>query len=663
MDTGLISPDEDAEDDRRDVYHPGNRCLGRVVACNGSQATISAVINAGETTLSELWSVGRLVSISTGVSRIAALVYSMTTQSRAWADSHDNVMLVEVELVGEVTTLEDGEVLFHSGIRTYPHLGAVAHRMRATDLAAIYRNHSDKSEVIGRLSQDETMDAAISIPTLLDRHFAVLGSTGVGKSTSVSHLINKAIAAEPTLRVLILDPHNEFAAAFPDKSVVIEPDTMSLPFWLFRLEEFVEVLFRGRPGVPEEIDFLHDLIAEAKRIFKATPDSGIVRRDAERHGISVDTPVPYRLTDLIDQIDERLGKLDGKDEKPTLRNLKQRILSAASNPRFRFMFANNAVGDTMADVISAIFRIPGHGRPITAFQLSGIPSEVVNAVASVLCRLAFELGVAANGGLRLLVLCEEAHRYVPADASIGFAPTRQAIARIAKEGRKYGVGLGVITQRPGELDATILSQCSTVFAMRLTNDKDQEIIAKAISSSSSSTIGFLSSLDNGEAIAFGEAIAVPMRMRFERLAQHRLPRSAGRESSLAAERRANDAGALVRRMRHVAPVDDFALGRGVSAGLDKSPSDDLLDDAPGLFYGSRGDPEFLSHVPGSSQSVRRYSDGSTSLPRSPLTQTAREPDVRTNGAPSSSTPDSRTEHERELSIREAIFGRPGSSRR
>jgi uncharacterized protein len=132
----------------------------------------------------------------------------------------------------------------------------------------------------------------------------------------------------------------------------------------------------------------------------------------------------------------------------------------------------------------------------------------------VLARLAFDLSMWSNGGFEVLVLCEEAHRYVPQDKNLGFTPTRQAIARIAKEGRKYGCYIGVVTQRPGELDPTILSQCSTVFAMRLGNDRDQEIIRASISDSSASQMTFLSAIGNREAIAFGEGVATPMRMKF-----------------------------------------------------------------------------------------------------------------------------------------------------
>ena len=512
------------EHDRRDVLAPGNRFLGRVVACNGSRATISAVAEAGGTDLTELWSVGRLISISVGTNRVAALVYSMHTGNDAWGEGQDNVFRIETELLGEVRVSDDGREEFSSGISRYPYLGAIAHRIRAADLIRIYDSGKDTSCTIGKLTQDDSIDATIHIPSMLSKHFAVVGSTGVGKSTAVSLLLRKAIATDPKLRVLILDPHNEFAAAFPEQAVVIDPETLDLPFWLMRLEEFAEVVFRGRPPVPEELDMLRDIIPDAKRAFRGG-DTGM-RRQAEKSSVNADTPVPYRIADLLALIDERIGRLEGRQEKPHLRSLKIRVISAINDPRYHFMFSNNTITDTILDTVAQIFRIPGDGRPICTFQLAGIPSEVVNSVASVLCRMAFELALWSEGGIHMLVVCEEAHRYIPSDPNLGFVPTRQAIARIAKEGRKYGVSLGIITQRPGELDQTILSQCSTLFAMRLANDRDQEIIRSAIPNSSISTTSFLSSIGNGEAIAFGEAVAVPMRMRFSRVDERRLPKTA-----------------------------------------------------------------------------------------------------------------------------------------
>jgi DNA helicase HerA-like ATPase len=197
------------------------------------------------------------------------------------------------------------------------------------------------------------------------------------------------------------------------------------------------------------------------------------------------------------------------------------------------MFNSLFVEDMMVRVLSELFRLPIEGKPITVMQLAGFPAEVVDSVVSVVCRMAFDIGVWSDGGVPLLVCCEEAHRYAPADRKLGFGPTRKALSRIAKEGRKYGVFLGAVTQRPVELDPTILSQCSTVFAMRMANDRDQAIVKSAVPDAGSSLIEFLASLGTREAIAFGEGIALPMRFRFKDVAPEFLPKSqSGRQVQL-----------------------------------------------------------------------------------------------------------------------------------
>ena len=574
------------EQERRDETAAGNRMLGRVVACSGSRATISALAEAGQTTLTELWSVGRLISISVGRNRIVALVYSMSTDQNNWSESRDTVFRIEVELLGEVHVGPDGRERFSAGITNYPYLGAIAHRIRSSDLARVYDTGKHDVCTIGKLTQDESLDATIHVPSMLEKHFAIVGTTGVGKSTAVTLLLHKAIQADPKLRVLILDPHNEFAAAFGDLAVVIDTDTLDLPFWLFRLEEFAEVVFRGRPPAPEEMDILRDLIPEAKRAFRGSSENGVMRRTSEKSSMTADTPVPFRIADLLALIDERIGRLEGRAEKPHLRALKVKIMSAINDPRYHFMFSSNTITDTILDTIARIFRIPGDGKPVTTFQLAGIPSEVVNSVASVLCRMAFEIGLWSNGGVHMLVVCEEAHRYVPADPKLSFTPTRQAIARIAKEGRKYGVSLGIITQRPGELDPTILSQCSTIFAMRLANDHDQEIIRSAIPNSSTSTTSFISSIGNGEAIAFGEAVAVPMRIRFSRVAADSLPKANGAGAKAGSETpQSVDLRSIVTRMRSISGPDISgfqnsylsAQGAALPTGYEDAPYEDEED--------------------------------------------------------------------------------------
>jgi uncharacterized protein len=660
--------------ERRDATHPENRELGHVVACSGSRATIAATMENGNTSLAERWSVGRLISIHVGDNRVVALVDSMQTEGKNWKTSHSNSFNVEVELLGEVALLDDGSEAFSSGISRYPYLGAVAHRIRAHDLQCVYANNKSESRTIGKLSQDESIDAVIHIPSLLSKHFAVVGSTGVGKSTAVSLLLREAINSDPKLRILILDPHNEFAAAFPDLSVVIDTDKLDMPFWLMRLDELSEVIFRGRPAVPEELDVLRDLIPEAKKAFRG--ESPLMRRQSEKSSVTSDTPVPYRISDLLALIDDRLGRLEGRLDKPSLRSLKLRVIAAVNDPRYHFMFSSNTITDTIMETIQTIFRIPGDGKPITAFQLSGIPSEVINSVASVLTRMAFEIGLWSNGAIHILVVCEEAHRYVPADANFGFLPTRQSIARIAKEGRKYGVSLGIITQRPGELDQTILSQCSTIFAMRLTNEGDQDIIRSAIPETSLSATSFISSIGNGEAITFGEAVAVPMRMKFNRVPQQLIPKA--QTSNLfddTSEFESVDLRNIVTRMRHFNQEPDIAAFQQQVEDtltrrqfIDESP--ELADEPPLDQYR----PDMLpgARAAGLSDPMRTYSgftDPQMSLRniqretqgQSTLGQQALGQSTLGQPAPAQTAPPPSARLDPTMSLRESILKKPLSS--
>jgi hypothetical protein len=139
--------------------------------------------------------------------------------------------------------------------------------------------------------------------------------------------------------------------------------------------------------------------------------------------------------------------------------------------------------------------------------------------------MAFDFGMWSDGAFPLLFVCEEAHRYASADRSIGFGPTRKALSRIAKEGRKYGVFLGLVTQRPAELDSTIISQCSTLFAMRMANERDQAIVRSAVSDAAANLLAFVPSLGTREVLAFGEGVALPTRLKFKQLPAGFIPQS------------------------------------------------------------------------------------------------------------------------------------------
>lgn len=547
-------PTHNSAPERRDIDQPIDRIYGHVVSCSGSIAEIIAERIPKE--ISDLWTVSRLVSILHNNRRIVGMIAATDLTQVKWLANDSNPVRYKLELIGEVwDDPKTGRVVFDRGISAYPPVGAPSHAIRTEDLFAIYTDERSKDLIpIGNLSQSTDITATVDLEMMLSRHFAVIGSTGVGKSSAVTLMMRKAVEARKQLRIVMLDPHNEFAKAFPRHAKVFDVDNLTIPYWMLTLEELLEIIYRGRKDLAIEADVLRGLITEAKHAFRANTDNPTLRRDNQASMITCDTPIPYRFNDIIKLIDARMGLLESKQDLPLLRTMRGRLVSTMNDPRYAFFFKMRRVSDNMEQVMTEIFRMEEHtDRPISVIQMAGLATEVVNSLISVVGRLAFDLCQMSNGGNEILMLCEEAHRYMPANAEQGFEPTRYALARIAKEGRKYGCYLGCITQRPGELDQTILSQCSTIFAMRLSNEADQDLIRAAISDSSESTTAFISSLAQREAIAFGEGVATPMRLIFETIPVQDLPNTlAGGVSRLGSKRQTN-LSRIVTRLRDNLP--------------------------------------------------------------------------------------------------------------
>ncbi|HUN95972.1 MAG TPA: ATP-binding protein, partial [Bradyrhizobium sp.] len=470
--------------------------------------------------------VGRFVSLRGATSTIVAMITEISCENLPTSDNY--VASASVDLLGEILGPAD-RPKFQRGVTNYPTIGDAVELITNQELRTVYAPSGSDQINVGTLQQDPSVTAYVDVEEMLSKHFAVLGSTGVGKSTGVSLLLNEILKSRPNLRIFLLDVHNEYGRCFGNRALVLNPRNLKLPFWLFNFEEIVDVLFGGRPGVPEELDILAEVIPMAKGIYTQYQNSdrlGLKRADPKSVGYTVDTPVPYRLVDLISLIDERMGKLENRSSRILYHKLISRIETVRNDPRYAFMFDNaNVGGDTMAEVISHLFRLPANGRPMTVMQLAGFPAEVIDSVVSVLCRMAFDFGLWSDGVSPLLFVCEEAHRYASADRKIGFGPTRRAVSRIAKEGRKYGVYLGLVTQRPAELDATIISQCNTLFTMRLANERDQSLLRSAVSDAAANLLSFVPSLGTREVLAFGEGVALPTRLRFKEVPAHQLPRS------------------------------------------------------------------------------------------------------------------------------------------
>ena len=503
--------------------------IGQVLSVRGSEVMVGLSGEPGDE--DRRATVGRFVAISVGK---GCRVIGMITETIMTATAKDGPLVGRakgrVDLMGEIRRADDGSLRFGRGVKDYPAIGDAASLVTRDELQLIYRVSTPNAIDIGRLHQDETISAFLDVDSLLMKHFAILGSTGVGKSSAVAMLIREAVKVRRDLRVFVIDCHNEYGRCFEDQAHVISPRNLKLPFWLFSFDEFTDVIYGGRPAVDEEIEILAELIPIAKGSYtqyKAPADRPLLKKsDPRQTGFTVDTPVPYLLQDLLTLIDERMGRLENRSSRMNYHRLMNRIDAIKNDPRYGFMFENaNVGGDTMADLLSTLFRLELDGKPISIMQLAGLPAEVVDAVVCLLARLAFDFGLWSDGAIPLLFVCEEAHRYAAADHTLGFAPTRRALSRIAKEGRKYGVHLGLVTQRAAELDPTIISQCSTLLAMRMANDRDQALLRSAVCDAAANLLAFVPSLGTGEVVGFGEGVPLPARMIFRALPSHLLPRS------------------------------------------------------------------------------------------------------------------------------------------
>jgi DNA helicase HerA-like ATPase len=507
-----------------------SRSLGHVHSVSGSQASIglhTASLNdlhrAGIT-------VGKFVKINAGHALLVGVITDVSAQTSSLMKEQGCQGIAQVDLMGEIKTGGGRAAQFHRGVADYPTVGDAVAPLTGAELQVVFGNTGANTITIGHLQQDHAISVSVDVDEMLSKHFAVLGTTGVGKSSAVALILQQTLQARPDVRMLLLDVHNEYGRCFGERAHVVNPANLKLPFWLFNFEELVDAIFGGRVGADEEIDILAEVIPLAKvsyTQYRTTSDRLAIKRfDPKSIGYTVDTPVPYRLHDLLSLIDERMGKLENRSSRMKYHRLLTRIETVSNDPRYAFMFENaNVGGDTMAEAISHLFRLPADGKPITIMQLAGFPAEVVDSVVSVLCRMAFDFGLWSDGASPLLFVCEEAHRYASADRSVGFGPTRRAIARIAKEGRKYGVFLGLITQRPAELDPTIISQCSTLFAMRMSNDRDQGLLRSAVSDTAANLFSFVPSLGTREALAFGVGVPLPTRLTFADLPPELLPKS------------------------------------------------------------------------------------------------------------------------------------------
>jgi DNA helicase HerA-like ATPase len=476
---------------------------GRVVSTAGSQVIM--LMDRDASGLDDV-QMGSLVSVRSPHAMVFGIIEGLSTPMPMQPGEGQELKVAEIGLLGEVP---DAVGSFRRGVSKLPSLDAIVFLADEDDTAAVYALNTKRAVSIGSVHQDPRVPARISVDDMLCKHFAMLGTTGTGKSCALTLMLKRILEQNPNGHVLLLDPHGEYGRAFGPRAEHLTKETFKLPYWLCNFEELTEVVFGpDKQEVPMEIVHLREVVLAAKLNFAGNArDSG---------WITVDTPVPYSMGDLNRLLDQAIGSLENRSSLPPYLRLKSRINTLQADRRFDFMFDTGlVVRDEFAALLGRFLRVPANGKPLAILDLATIPSEALNVVVAVICRLAFDFAVLGGQQTPLLLVCEEAHRYAPQDTALGFEPAKRALSRIAKEGRKYGISLGVISQRPSELASTILSQCNTVFAFRMSNERDQEIIQATLAEASNAMFSVLPFLGSSEAIAIGEGVPVPMRLRFD----------------------------------------------------------------------------------------------------------------------------------------------------
>ena len=460
--------------------------------------------------------VGSQVKMRVGNVWLIASVRSVTL------DRRDNASIIaDIDFLGE----GDEEKLtgriyrFRRGVTRYPTPGTEIFPVSSRDMQEIYAADERPHVQIGTVYPTTDTRAALYVDSMLGKHFALLGSTGTGKSTSAALILHRICDLSPQGHIVMIDPHGEYGAAFATNGAVFDVNNLALPYWLMNFEEHCEV-FVTSEGSERTVDC--DILAKCLLAARQR------NRLAESIGrLTVDSPIPYLLSDLTAILQNEMGKLDkGTGALPYMR-LKTKIDEIKTDPRYSFMFSGMLVADSMQEFLAKIFRLPSGGKPISIIDVSAMPSDITSVVVSVLSRLVFDYALWARDEPQrpVLLVCEEAHRYIPSTTTGSGQAVRRILERIAKEGRKYGVSLGLITQRPSDLAEGVLSQCGTIISMRLNNDRDQAFVKAAMPEGARGFLDSIPALRNREAIICGEGVAVPIRVALDNLEEERRPAS------------------------------------------------------------------------------------------------------------------------------------------
>ncbi|TGA72111.1 ATP-binding protein [Aliivibrio fischeri] len=551
--------------------------LGKVISVSGSSVSIELTpkVRSGllmiEGKAHRIGQVGSFVRIPQGYNNLFGLI-SETNDTSSIPDSYSlsaERRVIKVELIGESVGSD-----FERGISQYPAIYDEAHLVTESDLRIIY-GHNDLGQVkIGKLSSSDSIDVSIDLDKLVNRHSAVLGSTGSGKSTSVASLLRAIVnkpdgqLQTPSSRIILFDLHGEYSSALKEVSEVFSvmpsegESSLIIPYWCVNPERLIEFLCGQNELLKNK--FIELIISEKQLFVEKNPDLKI-----DRDKVTQYTPLPFNLRKIWGDLcfEDKVTWQEKDQENPAYKDGSEGDYNKLISPSFKppanggnppFKGGNNVwnkqlelmrtrlldsqydfflspnewgISETYSvdkDVPDLLYQWLGHNKPITIIDLSLLPSERLDLLLGSLLDILFESALWGRNhdeGMKsypLLLVMEEAHRYLSNDSN---GLTKKMVRRIAKEGRKFGVGSMLVSQRPSEIDETILSQCGTLFSLRISNSTDRSRVKAAMSDGLSGIIDSLPILRTGEAIVTGEAARLPMRFKFKLPKEGQYPNS------------------------------------------------------------------------------------------------------------------------------------------
>jgi hypothetical protein len=469
---------------------------------------------------------GSYVRIQQGAVRVIAMVTRMTEHERlptmagAAEEGGANaealaIRTVQLVPIGSLDALGN----FERGISVYPTTGAEVHAISSSDLEVMFRRFREKGYDVGAVSSSPNTRVHLDPSPMFGRHCAILGQTGAGKSWAVASLLQKAILIMPRAHVILLDLHGEYRETFNTEKVkVVNATELEMPYWLMTYSELTDLLIdRTEFSAHNQTAFFRDTLNSLKQT------------EGVRLGLprtTVDTPIYFSLLDLRQATEAKNGEMVQGATKPIkgpmhgeFDRFLMRMDSRLNDNRYDFLLKprNRNNSESLIGLLRDFVGLGDRKVPITVIDMSPVPFDVRPSVMAQIGRLAFEFNYwnPQYEKFPILLVCEEAHSYITRDSDTRFEGARKSMERIAKEGRKYGVGLAVVSQRPHELSETVLSQCGTFICLRITNPDDQEYVRKLVPEAERDLVNILAGMRRGEALVLGEATPMPTRVQLD----------------------------------------------------------------------------------------------------------------------------------------------------